>query len=190
MSLKQLLTFAVYAAAVLSEGCTHVVSDDYRHFLDNHAGESRLPTIPASLVYDMDPETADHHIEFRSNTIGAEHRWVVEFGTILHATLQSRDVRQAFKSHGAPSTVHLHLQLEQYEFIRYTAIVALHVHATNSAGVTTMDRIVRATGSNEAGFWTFLGASWAMREAIQTSTKAALDSVMSQIINELNGTDS
>lgn len=95
-NMKKIL--AVLAVLMALSGCSirHQVVKDYPQYLINGQGESKLPATNTASHYEITPSTAAHHYEFRSAMAGYANVWVVEFGKVLEATLQSQDVQKAF----------------------------------------------------------------------------------------------
>jgi hypothetical protein len=184
---KQLI-YATIALA-LASGCTirHYVAEDYPQYLINNQGESHLPTSPPSS-YAIAPGTRSHSYEFRSGAAGYANLWIVQFGQMLDSSLQSRDVQAAFGRLTAgpedPRSGLLVFDLQGYEFTDMGAHVALRVtHQRGGANMFT--KVYVAGGSTQRGkvFW---GGVFAMKNAVQQSTKQAIDDILRQLIADLN----
>jgi hypothetical protein len=185
--MKQLV-YATIALA-LASGCTirHYVAEDYPQYLLNNQGESHLPTTAPSS-YAIAPGTRSHSYEFRSSAAGAANLWIVQFGQMLDSSLQSRDVQTAFGrlTAGAedPRGGLLVFDLQSYEFFDMGAHVALRVtHRRGGADVFT--KVYVSGGSTQRGkvFW---GGVFAMKNAVQESTRQAIDDILRQLITDLN----
>ena len=176
-------------ALALASGCTirHYVAEDYPQYLINNQGESHLPSAAPSS-YAIAPGTRSHSYEFRSGAAGYANLWVVQFGQMLDSSLQSRDVQAAFGrlTAGAedPRSGLLVFDLQGYEFSDMGAHVALRV-TRRLGGATVFTKVYVSSGSTQGGkvFW---GGVFAMKNAVQQSTKQAIDDILRQLIADLN----
>lgn len=183
----------LFAAGVVTllAGCSirHEVVKDYPQYLLNNPEQSNLAHTQAASQYDMAPGTRAHSYEFRSAMVGYAHLWVVEFGKILSDTLQSNDVQQAFGSmtdaNGSkvPGGL-LIFDLQNYTFVDKGAHISLKVTYQRD-GSDLFSKVYDANGDTQGGkmFW---GGPFAMKNAIQQSTKLALDQVLRELIIDLN----
>jgi len=187
--MKMLL--AVLAAGLLLSGCSirHDVVKDYPQYLVNNQGASLLPSTKAASEYTISPGTAAHHYEFRSAMAGYANVWVVRFGEMLDDTLQSSDVQAAFgkltKSIGDTDQGGLLVfDLQSYTYVELGAHVSLKV--TYRVGdQDVFSKVYEADGSTQGGkmFW---GGAFAMKNAVQQSTKLAIDNILRQLIADLD----
>jgi hypothetical protein len=137
----------------------------------------------------MEAKTAAHRYEFRSGFAGRANVWVVEFGKMLEATLQSGDVQAAFGSLGRagadePREGVLIFDLQRYEFSDMSAHVAMQV-THKRGGVAVFTKIYASDGDSQGGKMVF-GGVLAMKNAIQSSSKHAIDDILRQLIADLN----
>lgn len=189
-----LLNFrALVALIVLTmvTGCSimHPVADDYGKYLENNKGAGRYQTVKAGDQYYMPAETQNHRYEFRSATVGYANVWVVEFGKILDATMQSRDVVDALgglrkasaETQGEGTTVIFDLQ--NYTFEDHGAHVGLTISVKNAAA-EVFKKTYHADGKTQGGkmFW---GGAFGMKNAVQQSTKLALDEIINNFTTDL-----
>jgi hypothetical protein len=180
--------------AMMLCGCSikHEVVKDYPQYLINSRGESQLPTTKAASAYALTSTTAAHHYEFRSAMAGYANVWVVEFGKVLDATLQSEDVQKAFgkltKAEGAQGSGVLVFDLQTYTFTDLGAHVSLKVSMKRD-GEPPFVKVYTADGATQGGkmFW---GGAFAMKNAVQQSTKLAVDQILRQLISDLNAAES
>ena len=188
--LSRLFFLLLFAMAAGLSGCSinHVVKDDYPQYLQNNIGRSKLPPTSLEARYELTPATAAHKYEFRSVTTGYANNWVVEFGHMLDATLQSRDVQGAFRkiekrNAGDPPSL-LVLDLVAYSFNDFGAHVELKV-TIHRAGSPPLMKTYKASGVTQGGkmFW---GGVFGMKNAIQQSTKNAIDNILAALIGDLN----
>jgi len=180
-----------FVALALVSGCTirRYVAEDYPQYLINNQGESHLPPTQAASTYTLTPATTTQFYEFRSAMAGHANLWVVEFGKMLDATLQSRDVQGAFgrltrAGAGDPGDGLLVFDLQRYEFTDMRAHIVLKViHVERGAEV--FSRVYQADGDAQGGkvFW---GGVFAMKNAVHQSTKLALDEILRHMIADLN----
>jgi hypothetical protein len=176
--------------ALLSSGCSinHVVKDDYPQYLQNNVGTSKLPSTTLDARYELTPATASHKYEFRSAMAGYANNWVVEFGQMLEATLQSKDVQGAFrkleKRGPGEAPVLLVFDLVSYTFSDFGATVELKV-TVQRPGAAPLVKTYKQAGVTQGGkmFW---GGVFGMKNAIQQSTKDAVDKLLAAFITDLN----
>lgn len=179
----------VLALGALLTGCSfnHPVAEDYGTYLANNQGQSNLPRASAPAEYQTAASTQAHRYEFRSATVGYAHLWIVEFGQMLDATLQSSDVQQAFGSlqaGSAPSAPLLTFELQDYRFEDFRAYVTLKISVA-AGGQALFSKAYQVEGQSQGGkmFW---GGPFAMKNAIQQSTKLALDEILRDFIADYN----
>jgi len=169
--------------------CTieHKVADDYAQYLENNEGQRTFAATGLRAAYTLTEDTDQHRLEFRSWMAGYANLWIVEFGKILDATLQSEDVRAAFAEleRADPSAAAdlLTFSVEDYVFEDTSAQVTLHVSFT-SDGASVLDQSYTARGKSQGGkmFW---GGAFAMKNAIQQSTKLAMDDILAELTDDL-----
>ncbi len=179
---------AIFTAALTLSACSinHPIAKDYPQYLTNNQtttiGRTNLNT-----GYALTPSTASHHYEFRAMMTGAANLWVVEFGQILDQTLQSSQVQSAFGKLTKDIDTDgnkLLFDLVQYQFNDFSAHVELRVTYSHS-GQEVFSRSYRADGQGQGGKMLFAGA-FGMKNAIQQSTKLALDEILGKLIADLN----
>lgn len=184
-------TLLALVAAFLLCGCSirHDVAKDYPQYLMNNQGTSQLPSTTAASEYTILPATAANHYEFRSAMVGYAHVWVVQFGEMLDDTLQSRDVQAAFgkltKSDGGVSNDGvLIFDLQSYTYAEFGAHISLKV-TYRRGGQDVFSKVYQADGTTQGGkmFW---GGPFAMKNAVQQSSKLAIDNILRQLIADLN----
>jgi len=182
---------AVALAAIVLSGCSikHDVVKDYPQYLANNQGQAQLPPTSAASGYLVAPATQTHHYEFRSAMAGYANVWVVEFGRMLDDTLQSHDVQAAFgklvKTQGGTANEGLLVfDLQNYTYAELGAHVSLKVTYRRS-GQDVFSKVYQADGATQGGkmFW---GGAFAMKNAVQQSSKLALDQILRQLITDLN----
>jgi PBP1b-binding outer membrane lipoprotein LpoB len=187
--------FAIAVAALVLSGCSikHDVVKDYPQYLVNNQSESHLPTTSTASSYLVTPATQAQHYEFRSAMAGYANVWVVEFGRMLDDTLQSQDVQAAFGKlakveDGSGTDGLLTFDLQNYTYAELGAHVSLKV-TYRAAGKDVFEKIYQADGATQGGkmFW---GGAFAMKNAVQQSSKLAIDSILRQLINDLNAQSS
>lgn len=191
--MKRLLVLV--AAAAIVSGCSvkHDVVRDYPQYLANNQGQARLPTTAAASEYLVTPATEAHHYEFRSGMAGYANVWVVEFGRLLDDTLQSHDVQAAFGrlqkvADARDDAGLLVFDLQSYTYTDLGAHVSLKV-TYRKDGRDVFSRTYQADGRTQGGkmFW---GGAFAMKNAVQQSTKLALDTILRQLIIDLDNQQS
>ncbi|MEZ5660736.1 MAG: hypothetical protein R3E83_20175 [Burkholderiaceae bacterium] len=187
---RLILSLVSLALGAVLAGCSmnHTVKDDYPQYLQNNIGASKLPKTGLSATYELTPATATHKYEFRSAMAGYANNWVIEFGELLDATLRSQDVQQAFAKldKRAPSDppALLVFDLASYTFEGFSAHVDLNV-TIQRPGAKPVVKNYKQTGVSQGGkmFW---AGVFGMKNAIQQSTKNALDKIMASLLADLN----
>lgn len=187
--MKALRLMMIVLAAATMAGCTikHPIAKDYDQYLAKNKGEVTLPKSTIEAEYEITSNTASHHYEFRAATVGYAHLWIVEFGQMLEATLNSDDVQAAFgkltKAQSAPDNASvLRFNLENYEFKDHMAHVTLNI-SLEQHGKTVLNKTYHATGKSQGGKM-FFGGPFAMKNATQQSTKYAVDEILREFIND------
>jgi hypothetical protein len=186
--IQLLLAAAVLIVSLAACSINHTVKDDYPQYLRNNVGTSKLPTTTLEARYEMTPATAAHRYEFRSVVTGYANNWIVEFGQMLDATLQSKDVQDAFRKlekrgPGDQGTL-LTFELASYSFNDFGAHVELKVTVQRGGG-EQLTKMYKAAGVTQGGkmFW---AGVFGMKNAIHQSTKDAVDKILAALIVDLN----
>lgn len=172
--------------------CTirHEVAADYPQYLANNEDDARLPETDKASGYYLEPATQSYTYEFRAVVTGYANLWVVDFGQMLDDTLGSKDVQSAFgglkktpESALAAGDV-LVFKLNKYVFEEHAANVSLNV-SLYRAGEFVFSKTYNQTGKSQGGkmFW---GGVFAQKNAVQQSTKLAIDEILRQLILDLN----
>lgn len=172
-------------------GCSikHVVSEDYHQYLINNEGSYPYPQTTYEAEYQLTPNTVHHSYEFRAATTGYANVWIVNFGEILEKTLQSKDLQNAFKTlskfdNGPDSGKFIiKYNLDDYRFEGFEAQVTLHISVIQD-GKVTFKKTYLETGTSQGGkmFW---GGPFAMKNAIQQSTKNAIDKILAKSLHDM-----
>lgn len=186
---------SLLAVVLCTSACTirHAVEDDYLQYLKNNAGRSDLPETDAASNYLLTPRTQQHQYEFRSWLTGYANEWSIEFGEILDDTMRSEDVRKAFgelrkgSNESAASPGLLVFDLEDYTFEDFGAHIALNI-SFSRFGTTEFSKTYEEDGKSQGGKMFWAGA-FGQKNAVQQSTKLALDEILRQLITDLNGLD-
>jgi len=182
----------VAAAAVLVlQGCAHTLTADYGQYLQNNAGRMTFDRANVATQYTMTPSTRAHRYEFRSVAAGAANTWVVEFGQVIDGTMQSPDVRAALgamnpvgESEGNQGgTIVFHLR--RYAFENFQANVDLSI-AVKRDGKEVFQKNYLAQGLSTSGR-TIAGGAFAIKSAVQTSTKSAVDQILTRFFQDVQG---
>lgn len=186
---------SLLAVMLCTSACTirHAVEDDYPQYLKNNAGGSNLPETDAASNYLLTPRTQQHQYQFRSWLTGYANEWSIEFGEILDDTMRSEDVRKAFgelrkaSNESAASPGLLVFDLEDYTFEDFGAHIALNI-SFSRFGTTELSKTYEEDGKSQGGKMFWAGA-FGQKNAVQQSTKLALDEILRQLITDLNGLD-
>lgn len=179
------------AALGILTGCSimHPVADDYPQYLAKNEGARKFEMVKAADQYYLPAATQNHHYEFRAATTGYANVWVMEFGKVLDATMQSKDVIDAFggitktaaESQGPGST--LIFDLKNYTFEDFGAHVTLTISVKNANG-EIFKKTYSADGKSQGAKMFFAGA-FGMKNAVQQSTKLATDEIITNFIRDL-----
>ncbi len=175
----------------LLAGCStyRYAAKDYDRYLANNSGNAKFQKTTVEADYLLTRETIAHRYTFRSFNVGYENVWVVEFGKMLESSLQSQDVQESFwrLTKYADSGTKGYLivfDLKKYELVDYEARVTIHI-SVSANGKRTFDKDYRAVGRAQGGK-ILIGGVLAVKNAIQESTKKAIDELMSEFINDVN----
>ncbi len=185
--------FLITTIALCTTACSirHVIEKDYPHYLAKNAGKSNLPKTDKASEYALTPNTQQHSYEFRAASTGLANLWIVEFGKMLDDTLMSTDVQKAFGglqkvsgSSNSSSKSLLIFDLRSYAFKDYGAHLSIKVSLFRS-GQEAFSKTYVQNGRAQAGKMIMWGV-FAQKNAVQQSTKLALDEVLRQLISDLN----
>ena len=182
---KLLLLLTILSILTLS-GCATKVQNDYSQYLQNNTGQIALPAIERPFGYAVSPATQAHSVSIRSWMAGIANSWDVRFNDILLATLNSYDVRKAIPLHPEmlTDTDKIYFDLVSYEFADTRATIRLRIDTT-LAGGTKLSKTYDGQGLDQGGkmFW---GGAFAMKNAVQQSSKIAMDQILTAYFNDLN----
>ncbi|MBI4710226.1 MAG: hypothetical protein HY806_07430 [Nitrospirae bacterium] len=181
----------VIGLLLFSTGCSikHVVANDYPQYLVNNAGSTQFPHTEYTAQYILTPNTISHRLKFRAASTGLAHLWIVDFGKILEDTLESNDIQSAFKKlqkasgSGDLSGLVIKYNLIAYRFAGFEATVNLQVTVTKD-GAVIMDKTYLEKGLGQRGKVALTGV-FGMKNAIQQSTKLAVDKILLQSLNDM-----
>ena len=188
---RQFRVLIAVAAVALTSSCTGYVgvANDYPQYLINNRGEAKLPSTDGVSAYLLTPRAQDDRYEFRSWLAGPAVKWVVDFGKMLDDTFQSADVQTAFdglrKVDQPPAAGNtLVVDVRHYSFDHFSAHVSLEV-SLERGGKVVFEKVYTQTGESQFGkmYW---GAGFAQKNAVQQSTKLALDEIIRELIADLN----
>jgi hypothetical protein len=192
MTIVLRVAISLLAILLCTTACTirHSVEDDYPQYLRNNAGQSNLPQTNAASNYLLTPRTQQHEYYFRSWLTGYANEWSIEFGEILDDTMRSEDVQKAFgelqrmsgDSDSSPGL--LIFDLENFTFEDFGAHIALNVRFSQY-GTTEFSRTYEEDGKTQGGKMFWAGA-FGQKNAVQQSTKLAVDEILRQLISDLN----
>ena len=190
--MNKTICFLLLFVSIILSGCSinHRIADDYEQYLIENQGDSILPNTELEADYIIEGDLQTHKYEFRAISVGYANLWIVEFGKILDKTLQSKDVQEAFGRLTKILVTDTNdndlvtFELIKYEFIDYCAYVTLDISIKKGDDVTR-HKTYRADGKRQtAKMW--IGGVFLMRDAIRQSTKLAIDSIISDFINDIN----
>jgi len=192
MKLHNSISWIGIAAIMLTTGCSinHPIAEDYGQYLSNNQGTAKFQRATVADKYYLPPETQNHRYEFRSALVGYANVWVVEFGKLLDETLTSRDVATALGSLTKANVDQINagdtlvFNLQDYTFSDHAAHIALNISVKRN-GTERFNKSFQATGLPQGGkmFW---GGVFGMKNAVQQSTKAAIDTIISDFIKSIS----
>lgn len=176
---KLILPFVI--GAVMSSGCTTMVAQDYPVYLTKNQGEVSLPQIKKVATYSITPKTMSHTYKVKSFMAGAANSWIVEIGKMLEMTLKSSDYTTTFTDQN--QELNIRFDLENYEFKNFQTYLSFNVTVVvGSKEVYTKE--YSTVGKNQSGK-VVVGGAFAMKNAVQQSTKHAIDEILNQVISDL-----
>lgn len=177
---------------VCASSCTirHDVAEGYPQYLTNNTGSANLPKTDRASKYYLTPTTEKYYYEFRAVVTGYGNLWIVNFGEMLDDTLMSADVQKAFGTltktidQSDTSDGLMIFDLEQYTFENFGAHVSLTISVYRHGNLVFSKTYVQH-GKSQGGkmFW---GGAFAQKNAVQQSTKLALDAILRELIEDLN----
>lgn len=188
--LRNLVLVAVMALGTTACSIQHVIEEDYPQYLANNSGTSNLPATRAASEYFLTPGTQHHRYEFRAVATGYANVWVVEFGKMLDDTLRSADVQRAFgelkKASGTSMDADglLIFDLQKYTFEDFGAHVVVKISLQRS-GSEIFSKVYTADGKSQ-GSKMFWAGAFGQRNAVQQSTRLAIDEILRELITDLN----
>lgn len=187
--MKKALTLLALATLWLAGACTTQIDADYPKYLANNEGAITFPETADAADYHLKPATEEHSYTFRSFMGGVGNSWVLDFGRILDATMNGEDMKTAFarvrkvSSDKPNGRLLLVFDLNSYAFEGFEARVAMTV--TAQQGETQLvQRTYQANGISQGGKMYF-GGAFTMKNAVQQSTKSAVDQIMTTFLRDL-----
>ena len=189
-NIARLLMLALIAGSTSACTIRHMVADDYPQYLVKNAGAANLPHTDRAGQYVLSQNTQRSSYEFRAFASGEANLWIVEFGRMLDDTLMSADVQKAFGSLQKAGDASqgrnglLLFDLQTYTFQEFGAHISLKVSLMRG-GQEVFSKTYNQDGKTQGGkmFW---GGAWAQKNAVQQSTKLALDEILRELIADLN----
>jgi hypothetical protein len=191
--MKAVRSIFIVALIVLgTSACTirHAVEQDYPQYLANNTGTANLPNTDKASEYFLTSNTQTHSYEFRAAVTGQANLWIVEFGKMLDDTLRSADVQKAFNgiqkvsNESGKSKGLLIFDLQSYTFEDFGAHIIMNI-SMSQMGDEVFSKTYIQDGRTQGGkmFW---GGAFGQKNAVQQSTKLALDEILRQLISDLN----
>ncbi len=188
--MKALFALLTVLVALSSSGCATQVHQDYPTYLANNEGRVNYPHVGRPAQYYLDQATANHSVKIKSWMAGIANSWTVQFGEVLEATMQGRDMQASFESLSRTDNnkdtagLMLLFHLSDYAFENFQAYIDMTV-AAQSHGHQLFSKRYTANGKSQGGKMAW-GGAFAMKNAIQQSTKLALDEILTSLLNDLN----
>jgi hypothetical protein len=166
-------------------GCATKVHEDYGQYLQNNSGVLSIPKINYAFGYTASLFTTEHKLIVRSWMAGIANTWEIRFYDILKATLASSDVQNSIDIH--PYQINdnnkISFNLLSYSFNNTKATIKLNIDTSLHEG-EKLSKTYTGTGNTQRGkmYW---GSGFAMKNAIQQSSKVAMDQIISNYFNDL-----
>ncbi len=188
VNLKSLFLAAFVALGALTQqACiTHDTMEDYPQYLKNNEGELKLPHSDFELSYSLDDAAEAHKEGVRSFAAGLANEWMIEFGKMFRATMASKDVVDAFKGINTKGQglIQIKVKLNSYVFGSHMAKISFDVTLVNASTNKTFTRTYKSEGKSQGGKMFWAGA-FGMKNAIQQSTKLAMDKILIELVNDI-----
>lgn len=195
---NKLAIFFILSVSVflVSGGCAHNVSDTYPEYVEKHEGDTPLPsdrssypTIEREASYKLTEATQDHSYRFRSWASGVANSWVVKFGPMLKAHLESKDIQEAFTridqstKEMVDEDIFIVFDLKKYKVSDLNAHIDMKITAYDD-GKKIIDKTYSADGKGQFGKVTW-GGAFAMQNAIHQSTLYAVNEILFSFLKDL-----
>ena len=187
--MKRFYILAAVLLAFTATACTTPVQKDYPRYLANNAGMINHQRVARSASYYMDKKTQNHRHNVRTLRGGLANKWVVEFGPMLEATMESDDVKKAIANLTKVSAPRnskgllIEFSLEKYEFASSRATIDLKITVRNGKR-KLLSKSYHAVGRGQAGKMWALGAV-GIKNAVQQSTKSAVDQILTTFFRDM-----
>ena len=168
-------------------GCSKQIHDDYAVYLQNNANTNIFMPTQLPFTYSLSPETKLHTLTVQAWMAGPLNTWIVRFSEILLANMRSHDVRKSLpnvvEASPQPGTNSIFFHLVQYDFKNTKATIRLEI-TTRFADGSFQTKLYGAEGQAQRGkmYW---GGPFAMKNAMQQSTKMAMDKILKYYTNDL-----
>ncbi|MCG8669617.1 MAG: hypothetical protein MI867_09410 [Pseudomonadales bacterium] len=164
-----------------ASGCTTMVANDYPVYLTKNQGNVSVPSMKKVASYTITNQTMNHSFKVKSFMAGAANAWIVEVGEMLDMTLKTPDYSPAFSQNS--KSLRVKFDLESYEFKNFQTYLSLNVKVTDG-GKELLSKTYSTIGKNQSGK-VVMGGAFAMKNAVQQSTKFAIDDILSQLLNDM-----
>lgn len=185
-----ILRFILLLLSLMISACSAHIASDYPVYLSKNDNSLRFNfNLPESCYY-LPKETQNYIYSFRSFTGGYYlTEWDVQFGEIFDATMRSNDIQNVFgkiskmRNPICSSDNLITFKLNDYEFIDCRAKIDLTITVVHS-GEKILNKRYYDAGQRQCGkmYW---GGGLATRNAVQQSTKDALDVIFLQFIPDM-----
>lgn len=169
--------------------CSTLVTKDYGQYLKNNSGKLKLENVNVGKHYHTTERTQKHSYKIKSFAAGWGNSWIVKAQPLIEETLKSEDVKQALGDLTLAQDLKneservLLIDVMQYEYYGHTARIQINF-AVKEKGQTLFEKSYLGTGAGQGGkvFW---GGALAMKNAVQQSTKVAMDQILTNFTNDL-----
>lgn len=180
-TMKNLLVITILTLATLTTGCSTFIAKDYPVYLTKNAGKVDLTPLKTKATYSISDRTMQHQHSFRAASAGLANSWIVEFGKMFEASLQSDDYSSSFGANA--SKVSVAFDLENYEFKNFQTYLTMKV-VVKKSNSEVLNKSYSVIGKNQTGKVMMTGA-FGMKNAVQQSTKLAIDDLMQKVFADL-----
>lgn len=188
--IRKILDFATFGFGIFViiscfAGCSVNTSRDYVRYLANNRVTINTNAGNDISCYFLPYTTQNHYYSFTSFMAGYHvTEWEMEIGKVLDATLQRPELRRAFGRLDKTFEPRckdgnlLVVEIDHFEFSACKAHMGL-TFTVKRGDEILMSRRYAASGLKECGkmYW---GGGFAMKNAVQQSTKSALDAVLNE----------
>lgn len=177
----------VLASLLLISCSTIPVFDSYPNFLEEHSGTVYSDKLNFKMNWEMTKRSNKYLKEVSSGTAGVSKTWLMDFGKMMRATLESNDVKRNFVSlvEGAKNQndVHAIIDVIDFGFASHHSIIKLRIDVSRGDKPIFSNTYEEVGDSKGADM--FLYGPTKMGTGMQESTKSAMDKILKVFLRDL-----